>query len=580
MFSHRTKFLQTLIYISFLILAAELFYFQIIKFGYYKNLSLRNAIRIIPLEASRGTICDRNNQPLARDEISFDLAVIPQELKDIDEVLYELSKITGIEKEPLLKNYRRNYYLPFVPVKVATNIQPEDAFRIDEKLPSVQGAIIDAEPRRTYPNKWVCSHAIGYVGRIAKPEFEKLKDYGYEIKDLVGKSGIEKYYDAYLKGEDGGIQVEVDARSRVIRKLGFKEPRKGKDIKLTIDLGLQRFVEELLAGKKGAFIVMNAKTGEVLALSSSPGFDPNIFILGSDEQRKSLLTDSQNPLLNRAIASSYPPGSTFKIIIAAAGVAKDSIKTDTSFFCDGTYELGSRIFNCWNESGHGYQNIIAAIAHSCNIFFYNLGRLLGAEEISHYAWQFGIGVVTGIDLPGEVKGLLPSPLWKRFFLKEQWYEGDTVNFSIGQGYLLVTPIQMLRAVTIIANEGYCPTPYLVEEIEGKKSAIKKTHSLRLREGIFKVVKKGMFDVVNDPTGTGQYAKLQGVSIAGKTGTAQPGTAGNTHAWFVGYMPAEEPKVSFVVFLEHGGQGGGEPARMVKLMAEYLNQVKAETVPNE
>jgi len=409
------------------------------------------------------------------------------------------------------------------------------------------------------------------VGRIAKPEYERLKDYGYRMRDLVGKSGVEKQYDAYLKGESGGIQVEVDASSRVIRNMGFKEPQKGKDIKLTIDLGLQSFINSLMEGRKGAFIVMNAKTGEILALSSAPEFDPNIFVQGQDQERRELLNDRNNPLLNRAISSANPPGSTFKIIVACAGLGSGKADTRTSFLCTGAYKLGQRTFGCWNKDGHGYQTIVEGLMHSCNIFFYNLGRLTGAEEIHHYALQFGLGALTGIDIPGEIKGNVPGPIWKRFWLKQPWYEGDTLNYSIGQGYLLVTPIQMLRAVTVIANKGYSPTPYLLEEVDGKKSATKKNFQFKLKEEIFDIVRTGMYNVVNDPTGSGQNARLEDVKLAAKTGTAQPGSPGNTHAWFVGYMPADDPVISFVIFLEHGGQGGAEPARMAKLMGTYLKE---------
>lgn len=567
----RARIFRTLIYISFIIVALWLFYIQVFRFRYYQGLSLKNTIRLIPIEASRGGIYDRNGQPIVIDEISFDLAIIPQEVKDLQKTLKDLSNISGIPNKELLRNYERNYHLPFAPVRVAINLDKKRAFYIEEKLSSISGALIWSSPRRCYLNKEVGSHVTGYVGRIGKVEFVKLRDYGYKIQDLVGKAGIEKYYDAYLKGEDGGIQIEVDASSREVRRLGFREPRKGKDLQLTIDLGLQRFVDMLLKEKKGACIIMDAKTGQILTLASSPEFDPNIFTLGTDRERSRLLNDKGSPLLNRAIACSYPPGSTFKIVVATAGVATGAVKEKTSFICKGVFKLGWRKFNCWKESGHGRQNLIEGLTHSCNIFFYNLGRALGAEQLHRYALKFGFGNLAGIDLPEEAKGLVPGPLWKRLVIKEPWYEGDTINYSIGQGFLLVTPIQMLRAVTIIANEGYAPCPYLVERIEDKDVSRKKSYLLRLRQGVFATIKKGMFNVVNDTTGTGQYAKVKGLKIAGKTGTAQPGTPGDTHAWFAGYIPADSPRISFVIFLEHGGQGGRNPAHMTRTIATYLKE---------
>ena len=573
MFSHRIRLVGLFVFVSFLILALFLFYFQILQFDHYRSLSLKNTIRVIPIKASRGTIYDRKKNPLAEDKISFDLVLIPQEVKDIDDTLKRLSNITGIDIKSLKASYRRNYHFPFVPVAVAVNLDAEKAFSIEERLTDVPGALIWSEPRRIYPNRQAGSHAIGYIGKIARPEFEKLKDYGYSVQDLVGKSGVEKQYDVYLQGEDGGIQVEVDAVSREVARLGFKEPKKGKDLVLTIDIGLQRFTDMLFEEKKGAAILMEAKTGRILTFVSAPEFDPSIFMSGTNKQRQKILTGKTKPLSDRAISSAYPPGSTFKIVIAAAGIATGAVTNSTTFTCKGFFLLGKRKFRCWKKQGHGPQNIIEGITHSCNVFFYNLGYALGAEQIHRYALSFGLGSRTNIDLPGEIKGLVPSPIWKRFFIKEPWYKGDTINYSIGQGYLLVTPIQMLRVVTIVANEGYCPTPFLVEEIEGRRVAQRRDYVTRLRAKVFKPIKKGMFNVVNDPTGTGLYAKVNDMHISAKTGTAQPGTKGDTHAWFVGYLPSEDPKISFVIFLEHGGKGGADPARMVRLIATYIKENK-------
>ena len=571
MFNQRIRIVSAVIFISFLVLVSALFYFQILRSSHYRSLSLKNSIRVIPVQASRGGIYDREGKVLAKDEISFDLVIIPQEVSDIDLTLKRLSEITGTKKKELKKNYRRNYRLPFVPVQVAQNLKVEDAFRIEEKLSNVAGALIFSSPRRIYPNDDVASHVIGYIGKIAAPELKRLKAYGYSIKDLVGKSGVEKYYDSYLQGEDGGIQIEVDSRSKEVSRLGFKEPRRGRDITLTIDLGLQCFMDMLFKDKNGAFIVMEAKTGRILGLVSSPEFDPNAFTFGSNRDRARILTDKRHPLLDRAISCTYPPGSTFKVVVATAGIATGAITKATTFMCKGIFFVGKRGFKCWKRSGHGYQNIIDALTHSCNVFFYNLGKALGAEELHRYALAFGLGTTTGIDLPSEAKGIAPGPFWKRFVLKKPWYEGDTINYSIGQGYLLITPIQMLRVITIIANEGYCPQPFIVEEIEGRKVSRKRDYITRFKPGVFKLVKEGLFNVVNSPTGSGQRAKVKDLSISGKTGTAQPGTKGDTHAWFMGYLPSDNPKISFVVFVEHGGSGGLKAAKMARLMAIYLKE---------
>ncbi|MDP8296910.1 MAG: penicillin-binding transpeptidase domain-containing protein, partial [Candidatus Orphnella occulta] len=248
-----------------------------------------------------------------------------------------------------------------------------------------------------------------------------------------------------------------------------------------------------------------------------------------------------------------------------------AVKKTTTFMCKGIFFLGKRGFKCWKRSGHGYQNIVDALTHSCNVFFYNLGKVLGAEELHRYALSFGLGAITGVDLPSEIKGVAPGPLWKRFVIKKPWYEGDTINYSIGQGYLLATPIQMLRVITIVANEGYCPQPYIVEEIEGRRLSRKRDFTTRFRHGTFKLIKEGLFNVVNSPTGSGQRVKVKDLEISGKTGTSQPGTKGDSHAWFTGYMPSDDPKISFVVFIEHGGSGGVEAAKMTRLLATYLKE---------
>jgi len=571
MFNQRIRTVSAAILISFLVLTGALFYLQVLRFAHYRSLSLKNSVRVIPIQASRGGIYDRKREVLAKDEISFDLVIIPQEVPDVGLTLKRLSKITGIKEKELKKNYAKNYRLPFVPAKIAENLKAEDAFRIAEKLSHVAGVLIHSVPRRIYPNNEIASHIIGYIGKIAPPELKRLKAYGYSIRDLVGKSGVEKYYDVYLQGEDGGIQIVVDSCSKEVSKLGFKEPRGGRDIVLTIDLRLQRFMNMLFENKNGAFMVMETQTGKILGLVSSPEFNPNVFTFGSNRERAKILTDRRYPLLNRAIACSYPPGSTFKVVVATAGVAAGALKRATCFMCKGIFFLGKRGFRCWKKAGHGYQNVVDALAHSCNVFFYNLGRALGAEELHKYALAFGFGATTGIDLPSEAKGIAPAPLWKRFVLKRPWYEGDTINYSIGQGYLLATPIQMLRVITIIANDGYCPQPYIVEEIQGRRVSRKRDFITRLKPGTFKLVKEGLFAAVNSSTGTGQYAKVKGLDISGKTGTAQPGTKGDSHAWFIGYLPSDEPKISFVVFVEHGGKGGAEAAKMARLTATYLKE---------
>ncbi len=549
MFCVKKNIFKTVIYLSFIFLAFNLFYLQVINYPIHKQRSLENIIRIIPLEASRGIIYDRNDKILVDNRISFDLAIIPQEVDNIGKTLTALSKLCGISKKRLYKNYKRNYTTPFIPVVVAQDLDKRKAFFIDENTTSVPGAILWSNPRRNYRDPQAISHITGHIGKIGEAEYKILRGYGYRIREYVGKSGIEKYYNSYLRGEDDGVPVEVDSASCRVRQLGYKSPKKGKDIFLTIDIDLQRIVNLLLREETGVCIVMDVRTGEILVLASSPNFDPNIFVDPTKQrQRLALLRQKDYPMLNRAISSAYPPGSTFKIVVATAALCSGKIKKDTSFYCSGTYNLGKAKFSCWKKKGHGSQNIIQGLTHSCNIFFYNAGKVIGPNLIHRYSIRFGLSQPTGIDLPGEVSGLVPSPLWKRLNKNESWYLGDTFNFAIGQGYLLITPIQALKMITLIANKGFTPRPFLARRIgklnlEGNK--VNRTVITEERNE-FDTIQQALFNVVNDSTGTGQRVRVKGLKICGKTGTAQVPKA-ETHAWFAGYAPYDNPKFLLLYF---------------------------------
>ncbi|MBN1405048.1 MAG: penicillin-binding protein 2, partial [Candidatus Omnitrophica bacterium] len=572
MYDIRKNIFRSVIYVSFVFLVLNLFYLQVIRYQFYKKRSLENNIRVIPHEAPRGIIYDRNNIALVSSRVSFDLAVVPYEIKDLDATLEKLSVLANIPKKSLYASYKKNYSAPFIPTIVAMDIERSKAFFIDENIGLIKGTLLLANPRRHYQHAQALSHITGYIGKMDEAEYGILREYGYKIREYVGKSGIEKYYNSYLRGDDGGIQVEVDAYSRQVRQLGYKVPQKGNDIYLTIDIGLQELLYEMLKEDKAAAAVMDIKTGEMLALISTPGFNPNIFVdPNTQQQRSALLKDPDFPLLNRFISSAYPPGSIFKIVMAAAALSVKKITRHTSFFCSGVYKLGNAEFKCWKSQGHGIEDLMQGLVHSCNIFFYNVGRLIGAEVIHEYAIKFGLGECTGIDLPGEISGLVPSPFWKRVNVNQPWQGGDTLNFSIGQGYLLITPIQALRMVTIIANKYTMPRPYLVKKIGSRNIHPARPAKVAItgKKDEFDIIQKALFEVVNDPTGTGQRAKVEGVSVCAKTGTAQV-PSGETHAWIVGYLPYKDPKLSFIVFIEHGGAGGIKPADTARILCKYLN----------
>lgn len=564
----RDRILNIVVSALFIFLVIGLAYTQVLKFSHYSALSKNNAIRIIPIDGPRGRIFDRNKIPMVADRLSFDAAVIYQELKDRDKLIRILGDVAGISRRDVMKSLETARRKPYAPVTIMEDIDKEKALILEEASFDVDGLVIETRSRRQYLYDEVGSHIFGYLSEIGDEELESLRDYGYHLKDLVGRSGLERYYQTYLAGTDGGMQIEVDNRGRQTKILGIKEPSHGKDLYLTVDISLQIACDRLLGGHNGAIIVMNPKNGEILALVSHPAFDPNIFVKpGTSAERLRLLRDELGlPLLNRAISGVYPPGSVFKVVVATGALETKKISSSTHFFCQGSYKVGKATFDCWKEEGHGSQGITDALMNSCNVFFYQTGRTMGADNIEAFAKLFGFGRPTGIDLPDEARGLVPGRLWKRLYKKDNWYEGETVNYAIGQGYLLVTPIQILEMMAVAANKGIAVRPHIVKRIDSTLVSNVKTRSLGLKSDVLQSVRRGLFNVVNGEAGTGKRAKVEGSAVAGKTGTAQ-NPQGRTHGWFGGFAPYDDPKICLVVFLEHGGKGGLEPSEIARSIFE-------------
>lgn len=554
----RLKVYFSAIVISFVALSGGLFYTQIFKSGYYKDLSEQNRIVVIPLEAPRGKILDRNGKVIVDNRISFEVSIIYKDVRDIQKLAALISEKLNIETAQLFPKMLNAKKQPFAPTTIIEDIGRTDAIILEQYRIDYPGLIITTRPKRNYLYGNAASSITGYLGRINEEELSRLKTYGYVMTDLVGRSGLEKYYDGYLRGSRGGMQVETDALGRQKRILHIRNPEGGKPLYLTVNIDLQKYCDELMEGRRGSIICMNPQNGEIFAFVSKPNFDPSIFISPEKaEEVKEILDNVKGdyPLVNRGIQCTYPPGSIFKVVVASAALDTGKFSKDENFSCNGSFRLLNRTFRCWKPEGHGEQVIDEGLKNSCNVFFYQLGLKVGVDDISLYAKKLGFGRPTGVDLPEEVKGFVPTPQWKRQALKDGWYPGDTVNYSIGQGYLLVSPIQVISMMAAFANGGYLVTPYVVDRIDIVKVSEPRFESINLSDEAFNLVRSGLMKVVNDPRGTGMKAKLNDIVVAGKTGTAQTSEEGKTHGWFSGFAPFENSKVCVLVFDEFGGKGG-------------------------
>lgn len=566
--------LTMIIIITFGLLIVKMGYLQIIKGNYYRKVSENNRIRLIPIAAPRGKIYDRNGKMLAHDIPSYDIAIIQLGLSK-EEILQTLIKLKNIVEINLKETNEKVFSKknrPFEPVVIIPDVNEEIITKIAEQITELPGIIIQVNPKRYYIYGPLCAHILGYISEIDKETLIKKRHLGYKYGDLIGISGIEEYYDLFLKGTDGGKQIEVDVRGRQLRVLGNMEPISGNNLILTIDSKLQKIADEALGDRSGAIIVMNPNNGEILALVSKPSFDPNMF-LGrmTPEQAKNIFTDKNYPLFNRVIQAQYSPGSVFKIIVTAVALENKIINENDKYCCGGIYWLGDKRFICFQKEKHGEVDIVDALTHSCNIFFYQLGYKLGVDKISKFANEVGLGHKTSIDLPSEATGLVPTRTWKKKEHKEEWYGGDTLILSIGQGYILTTPLQLAQALSVIVNGGHVFRPRIVKQMTDSSGNIRIFSSLiekvvSLSEQTQKVLFKGLESVVTK--GTGQRAYLPYLKIGGKTGTVQ--NPGEDHALFLCFAPVNSPKVVISILVEHGGKGGTEAVPVARRIIEQMD----------
>ncbi|MCK4994872.1 MAG: penicillin-binding protein 2 [Candidatus Omnitrophica bacterium] len=562
----RIQILRNVIALIFLTLLANLFWMQIVNGHRYEKRSENNRIRLVPEAASRGIIYDRSKIPLVENKLAFDVVAIPLEMdKNNKDILFSrLGEFLEIDGQVIADTFISNFDFSFSPVMLASNVPRRTAFLIEQEMSELPGIFIKTSARRKYIYSEVAAHIIGYIGKMREGEYPELKKYGYRIKDVIGRSGLEKSFDQILRGNPGGMQLEVNSKGSIINILSYRPPVQGDDLHTTIDIKLQQLIHEEFNGAKGAACVMDPRNGEILALYSSPSYDPNILIDKSKFKAIGMiLKDPNAPLFNRAL-NVYAPGSIFKVVTAYAALKDGLINSKSSFECKGEFRLGNSTRNCWLKSGHGWVSLRKAIATSCNVFFWQVGLKVGEKRISSTAREFGLGKISGIKLPGERSGVVPNLKWKRAQIHEKWYPGDTANFAIGQGYLLISPVQALKLAGVIASGGLEVTPCII------KSNLRQTQKRIADSKYIELIQDGMFDVVHSGSGTGRKAFVSGVKTFAKTGTAQAGK-GKAHAWFMGYSLKNKRKICFVVFLEHGGHGGERPAEIAHSIISYYTQ---------
>ena len=543
----RINVIRNIIIGLFLLIVFDLAYLQVIRGGYFFRQSESNSIRVIPFEGRRGRILDRNGKVLADNKKSFCIAIIPQDQKDKKDVFRFLAGVVNTDAGELEARFRKNRLTPFSPVVVVEDVSRQQAILVEENAYRYPGLLVLERYRRHYPYGQAGAHLIGYVGKVDEARLREVRSYGYSPDDPVGYSGVEERHDDALRARPGGRQIQVNSRGQQVRLLSVREPVAGKDVALTVDHLMQRAAHQALDGRRGAVVLLDPSTGEVLALVSSPAFDPNDFSDRDDRTRAAAyLKNRDAPLINRAVTGQFPPGSVFKIPVSLGGLQEKKFRPTDSFNCPGYFDLGNRRFTF--AHAFGMQDFIQAMGHSANEYFFHIGLAMGPEMIARYALLLGLGERTGIDLPYETKGLIP-----RKASYAQWFAGDTANMSIGQGDVLTTPVQVARMMAVVENEGRFVDPYVTASVGGISA--ERPRSMRvvpLRPEVWRAVKHGLKAVVTSRTGTAHMLDLPGLEVYGKTGTAQAAAGKSDHAWFAGVVKGPQRKLVFVVFLEHGG----------------------------
>lgn len=592
----KVRIFVVLIIFLFLCLLVRAWHLQILKEESFKQLSKSNRVRLVSLPFHRGIIKDRNGHILVTVRPSFNLYITPEDTTNLKGTLKRLREIIPFDVKQIKEKIKISQ--PFKNILIRADISREEVALVEESKFRFPGIHINVHPLRNYIYKDLASHVLGYLGEITREKLNGLRGSDYVMGDLIGKDGLEFIYESHLRGKKGFKEIEVDVSGRELKTLRRLFPKSGNQLVLTLDVRVQKVMEELMTGTpdrpmNGSAIVMNLKTGEIIAAVSKPSFDPNLFAAGiSRKNWQKLIFDEEHPLQNKVVDGQYPPGSTYKIVPALAALEEKIITPDETIHCPGYFKLGKRKYRCWKKKGHGSMNVYDALVQSCDVFFYTVGHRLGIDTLARYARKLGLGDFTKVNLTGEKPGLAPDKDWKLKTKKEPWFPGETISASIGQGFNLVTPIQQVNLISTIAGNGTQVKPFVVKRIEDHEGRVLKVFSKKIVKKVdvkpenLALIQKALLGVVNDLRGTGRRARLQKVEVAGKTGTAQvvgmkPGARPDKnaevpymfrdHAWFISYAPYKDPEIAVAVIIEHGGHGGHTAAPIAKKLIQAYDK---------
>lgn len=597
----RKKFkrLVWIVLIALTILCLRMLYLQIIKGDEFQMRSENNSVRLRKIKPLRGLILDARRQVLVDNQPAFDLMYIPLRSGDLSGLTAKIQQLYGERGLTLATDVLPvGRVQPFIPIRLEKNISRDKLAVIETHALDLPGVVAEVVPIRKYLFGEMLAQVIGYTGEVSKDDLEKADTDELSPGDIVGKYGIEKYLDTYLGGKSGAEQVEVNVIGKVVKALGRVRPVPGYNVVLTIDARLQQAAWEAVDGRAGAVVAIDPRDGSILSLVSSPSFDPNLFNGGiSTKEWEKLSKNPLHPMENRAVSGQYPPGSTYKAFIAAAALEEGVVTPETKFNCSGSFDLGNRTYRCWQKHGHGSVNLHRALVESCDVYFYNLGKILGVDRLALYAQRFGLGSISGIDLPREKPGLVPTKQWKLAKIKEPWQLGETIPVSIGQGFNLVTPLQLAISYGALANGGILYRPKIIKQIEAMDGKViksfppEKRSTLAFNPNTIALVNSGLWGVVNESGGTGAALRRPEADVAGKTGTAQviglPSQDKNRrvrivsanfrdHALFVCFAPFKNPEIVVAVVMENAGHGGSVAAPVArKIIDAYFRNKKDE-----